>query len=76
MDYYNRIETLLKNKKLRDEERIKEIEEDTLNTYYEVGKLLDKAIKEERKNKRKEGNTKYETKNNSNINNISFDFTI
>lgn len=76
MDYYYKIEKLLKDKKLRDEQRIKDIEEDTLNTYYEVGKLLDRAYKEERKNKRKGEKMKYEKKDNNNISCSSFNFTI
>ena len=75
--HYKQIENLLKNKKQRDEKRLKEIEEDTLKTYYEVGKLLDAAIKEERKIQRKKGDkAKYEKKNNHSDNIISFDFTI
>ena len=75
-NYYKQIEDLLKGKKQRDEKRLKDIEEDTLKTYYEVGKLLDTAIKEDRKNQRRKGDKKYEKKNNYDNNSISFDFTI
>ena len=75
MDYYNEIEKILKSKKIRDEKRIKEIEEDTLNTYYEIGKLLDKALKKE-KIRNKGGKRKYEKKNSISCNSISFNFTI
>ena len=76
MNYYYKIEKLLKEKEFRDKQRLESFEKDTLNTYYEVGKLLTYAEKEERKKHNRKGRKKYEKKNNDDINSISFDFTI
>ena len=76
MNYYYKIEKLLKEKEFRDKQRLESFEKDTLNTYYEVGKLLTYAEKEERKKHNRKGIKKYEKKNNDGFNSISFDFTI